>query len=578
MNLADILNSASAQGKTLHTSGTGNAGVIAGPYKGPQALTADFTECFKAVAGENQIAAASLQGVDLKALFEQMGRQGDELLAQLMMQLQSAGMVPQEMMAGDFTLDATAANPIFQLQELLQDLLQSVKTAGVQMGPENSAVQSEGVALEIPQTAESGPGDASQKTGQLPSELSETAVSGKEKLPPQIMEVLEQAVATCNELLSFARIRESVIASQGHSDQSTGMQDIINQVSLNMAQDPKKLQGILVQQSSFVKIEKQIIAQPADYFGAMKLSGDGVPVLELFKMTTVEVQKVLVVWQEYSQNTQSASGQAAQNGDESPMLQSQGLSTLVQLLKTQVKTDAGKGQQEVLTPENPEETVAGMGIKPSGERKADLASLLSPGKPAENPVVETRSGQKSSDFDAVLAVVAKDGLFEKSSQTQKQDQPISLSQPERTIIHQMVDRIRMVTRNGVHEIRIQLDPPELGQVNMKIELNNSHLAARFTVDSEAVKQTVETHLNQLRDALAEQGIKVEKFDVHVGHEGGDPSHGKDVQDQWAMRRGWKNSRSNETDSGEAVLSLSGISFHGLETGKRYGYNTMEFIA
>jgi flagellar hook-length control protein FliK len=42
-------------------------------------------------------------------------------------------------------------------------------------------------------------------------------------------------------------------------------------------------------------------------------------------------------------------------------------------------------------------------------------------------------------------------------------------------------------------------------------------------ENHAVKQTIENNFNQLRDAMSEQGLKVDSFSVSVGGEPGNPN-------------------------------------------------------
>ena len=41
-------------------------------------------------------------------------------------------------------------------------------------------------------------------------------------------------------------------------------------------------------------------------------------------------------------------------------------------------------------------------------------------------------------------------------------------------------------------------------------------------ENQAVKQTIENNFNQLRDAMSDQGLKVDSFSVTVGGESGNP--------------------------------------------------------
>jgi flagellar hook-length control protein FliK len=67
--------------------------------------------------------------------------------------------------------------------------------------------------------------------------------------------------------------------------------------------------------------------------------------------------------------------------------------------------------------------------------------------------------------------------------------------------------------NGVSEAKISLMPEHLGQVNIKITMQNGQLMAQFTAESLMGKEMLDGQLNQLRASLTSQGIQVDKLEV-----------------------------------------------------------------
>jgi flagellar hook-length control protein FliK len=90
---------------------------------------------------------------------------------------------------------------------------------------------------------------------------------------------------------------------------------------------------------------------------------------------------------------------------------------------------------------------------------------------------------------------------------------------EKKILQQIVDKLSSRSFSGKSEIHIRLDPPSLGTVRMSVSTVGDSVRATVVAENQAVKQTIESNLNQLRDAIANQGLKVESFTVVVG---GDP--------------------------------------------------------
>ena len=84
------------------------------------------------------------------------------------------------------------------------------------------------------------------------------------------------------------------------------------------------------------------------------------------------------------------------------------------------------------------------------------------------------------------------------------------------IMDQIVNNMRFEVRGALSEIRIQLRPEHLGDVNLRISTQNGIVVAQFVAESQRVKEIIEAGFNQLRDALEEQGINISEIEVSVG--------------------------------------------------------------
>ncbi len=78
-------------------------------------------------------------------------------------------------------------------------------------------------------------------------------------------------------------------------------------------------------------------------------------------------------------------------------------------------------------------------------------------------------------------------------------------------------------------IRMRLSPPELGSLRVEITVNRGVMNARMETETDAARQLVLENLPALRERLAEQGIKVEQFQVDVSDRetGGQPNQFED---------------------------------------------------
>jgi|GEM_PF-3054347 len=65
------------------------------------------------------------------------------------------------------------------------------------------------------------------------------------------------------------------------------------------------------------------------------------------------------------------------------------------------------------------------------------------------------------------------------------------------------------------EIRLRLSPPELGALRVEVNMSEQGLAARVEVETNDARTILLENLGALRDRLAEQGLRLEKFDVDL---------------------------------------------------------------
>ncbi|MFP4306527.1 MAG: flagellar hook-length control protein FliK [Desulfococcaceae bacterium] len=87
------------------------------------------------------------------------------------------------------------------------------------------------------------------------------------------------------------------------------------------------------------------------------------------------------------------------------------------------------------------------------------------------------------------------------------------------VLAQVGDRVRMILREGRSEIRMSLEPPELGSVRVHIAAEHGHVTVRMIAEMPAVRDVLENGLPQLRAGLESGGLDVDGFEVLVSDNG-----------------------------------------------------------
>jgi flagellar hook-length control protein FliK len=104
-------------------------------------------------------------------------------------------------------------------------------------------------------------------------------------------------------------------------------------------------------------------------------------------------------------------------------------------------------------------------------------------------------------------------IDDKTAAMPKAAQPTNARPGE--FMFELAGKIQTIVKAGEGEVRIQLRPEHLGNIEIKAENGIGGIVARIAAESANVKQFLETHLHSLQQSLQEQGLKVERIDIVV---------------------------------------------------------------
>ena len=90
-------------------------------------------------------------------------------------------------------------------------------------------------------------------------------------------------------------------------------------------------------------------------------------------------------------------------------------------------------------------------------------------------------------------------------------QSVNLEQYE--LPDQLVRAIRMQWRDGVGEARIRLNPPQLGEVQVALQVRQGVVSAVLSSDSEVVRGWMRSQQHELKAMLATQGLELDQLVV-----------------------------------------------------------------
>lgn len=77
----------------------------------------------------------------------------------------------------------------------------------------------------------------------------------------------------------------------------------------------------------------------------------------------------------------------------------------------------------------------------------------------------------------------------------------------------MKERMTLMMKSGIQTADIRLDPAELGQMQVKMSVENDVTSVSFIVQNSQAKELLEKALPQLKEMLAEQGVEMGESSV-----------------------------------------------------------------
>ncbi len=92
------------------------------------------------------------------------------------------------------------------------------------------------------------------------------------------------------------------------------------------------------------------------------------------------------------------------------------------------------------------------------------------------------------------------------------------------LIDQIVTPARQVLQNPPGRMKITLNPPQLGTIDMDVLVRSNKVEVVMVASNQEVQQVLKSHADQLKSALQGQGLRVDGFDVMLSGNQGDPGY------------------------------------------------------
>lgn len=108
--------------------------------------------------------------------------------------------------------------------------------------------------------------------------------------------------------------------------------------------------------------------------------------------------------------------------------------------------------------------------------------------------------------------------------------PINITFGQPQWANAIADRTAMLASQNVSFAELQLDPPELGPLTVKIQINQDQAVVNFVANSSLVKDSLEQNNQRLKDMFNEQGLNLADVDVSERQSGDQEAASHNDQD------------------------------------------------
>jgi hypothetical protein len=200
----------------------------------------------------------------------------------------------------------------------------------------------------------------------------------------------------------------------------------------------------------------------------------------------------------------------------------------------------------------------------SAAEKAPLSRIAAETSRPVDP--KQKSAQVIPDKKSVDILMAGNSLqttaAKQGSRTAAAPVTDGLPAVDRSVIDQMVKNVTYQVKQSISSMKVVLQPESLGEVVLRVQVNDGGVNARFDVNTVQARTILETNLPHLRDELRSNGIDVRNIDVTTAqHESSHSSRDGSAARPHQGQRG-SVADDNTGDPAEA---------------RSYGYNTLEIL-
>jgi flagellar hook-length control protein FliK len=126
--------------------------------------------------------------------------------------------------------------------------------------------------------------------------------------------------------------------------------------------------------------------------------------------------------------------------------------------------------------------------------------------------------------------------------------------------NEVKEKVMVMINQKLQQVDIQLDPPELGNMHVRVNLQNEQASVSFMVQNLQAKEALEQHIGKLKDMLADSGVDVGNANIEQQSQ----SSQNEQQEGQASQSGQEGMTGDNTDVTEISVNMVKASALGID--------------
>ncbi|MGL4830492.1 MAG: flagellar hook-length control protein FliK, partial [Vibrio sp.] len=118
---------------------------------------------------------------------------------------------------------------------------------------------------------------------------------------------------------------------------------------------------------------------------------------------------------------------------------------------------------------------------------------------------------------------------------------------------QLAERVQMMLSKNLKNIDIRLDPPEMGRMHIRMNMQGDSATVHFTVANQHARDALEQTMPRLREMLAQQGVQL--GDTFVQQQSAGQQQRYSGQEQSGFGQSARNGKHNSEENLDTDVKL-----------------------